>query len=110
MRLNQRRMQEAMKRLGIQQQEVDAVKVMIEGKDKNIIINNPQVVKVNLMGQETFQITGNIKEVEKEFVPSEDDISLVMEKTGKSREEVINVLKKNEGDIASTILELSKEQ
>lgn len=103
-------MQEAMKRLGIQQQEVDAVKVMIEGKDKNIIINNPQVVKVNLMGQETFQITGNIKEVEKEFVPSEDDISLVMEKTGKSREEVINVLKKNEGDIASTILELSKEQ
>ena len=110
MRLNQRRMQEAMKRLGIQQQEVDAVKVIIEGKDKNIIISNPQVVKVNLMGQDTFQITGNVEKVEKEFVPSDEDVSLIMEKTGKPKEEVIMVLKKNEGDIASTILELSKEQ
>ena len=107
MKLNQRRMQEAMRRLGIQQQEVNAEKVIIETADKMIIINSPQVVKVNLMGQETFQITGSISEESREFEPSEEDIRLVMEKTGKSREEVSKILKEENGDIASSILKLS---
>ncbi len=108
-RLNQRRMQEAMRRLGIQQQEIDAEKVIIETPDKRIIINSPQVVKVNLMGQDTFQITGNISEENREFEPSEEDIKLVVEKTGRSRDEVIKVLKETNGDIASSILKLSNE-
>ncbi len=108
-RLNQRRMQEAMRRLGIQQHEIDAEKVIIETPDKRIIINSPQVVKVNLMGQDTFQITGNISEENREFEPSEEDIKLVVEKTGRSRDEVIKVLKETDGDIASSILKLSNE-
>ncbi len=109
MRLNQRRMQEAMRRLGIQQQEIEADRVIIETPDKKIIINSPQVVKVNLMGQDTFQITGSISEESREFEPSEEDIKLVMEKTGKSKDKVVEVLKETNGDIASSILKLSDE-
>ncbi len=102
-------MQEAMRRLGIQQQEVEADRVIIETSDKRIIINSPQVVKVNLMGQDTFQITGSISEENKEFKPSEEDVKLVMEKTGKDRDKVVEVLKETNGDIASSILKLNDE-
>lgn len=61
------------------------------------------------MGQDTFQITGNISEENREFEPSEEDIKLVVEKTGRSRDEVIKVLKETNGDIASSILKLSNE-
>ncbi len=108
MRINQRKMQEAMRRLGIQQQEVPAESVIIESSDKRIIIDSPQVVKVNLMGQETFQITGAVREEPIEFKPSEEDVKLVMEKTGKSKEEVVEALKSSNGDIASAILKLSQ--
>ena len=85
-------------------ENIPAERVIIEGP-KKIVIENPQVVKINLMGQETYQIVGEAHEVEEEPF-TEEDIKMVMEQTGKSREEVVNALKKNEGDIAKTILEL----
>ena len=51
--MNPRDMQRAMKRLGIKQEEIDAREVIIRTSDKEIIIQNPQVSKVNMMGQET---------------------------------------------------------
>ena len=57
------------------------------------------------MGQETYQIVGKAKEIEQEPFTNED-VKLVMEQTGKTEEEVRQALKKNEGDIAKTILEL----
>ena len=51
-----------MKQMGIKQESLDAEKVTIKTRDKNLVIENPNVVKVNMMGQETFQITGEIRE------------------------------------------------
>jgi len=100
-----------MKQLGIKQEEIDATRVIIEKEDGKIIIDNPSVLKVNMQGQETFQISGEIREEEsqgeEETETNEKDIEMIMEKTGKSKEEVALALEKNEGDIASTILELS---
>ena len=55
-------------------------------------------------GQKTYQIIGN-PEIKDRGVP-EEDIKLVMEKTGKSREEAEKALKESNGDIAEAIMKL----
>ena len=60
--LDPKKMQAMMKQLGIAQQEIDASKVIIEKTDGNkIIIEEPSVVKIKMQGQESFQISGEIK-------------------------------------------------
>ena len=107
--MNSRQMKMAMKRMGIQQQEVDnALEVIIKCKDKQIIISDPQVSKVNMMGQQTWQITGNSREEPLDSSPeiSDEDVQTVMQQTGKGEEEVRNALEKNKGNLAETIIEL----
>ncbi len=93
-----------MKQLGIQQEEIDADRVIIESGDKKIIIEEPSVVKVKMSGQESFQISGKISE---EQGISESDIKTVMEKTSVSKEKAVDALKKSNGDLAEAILSLS---
>ena len=63
--MNPRKMQQMMKRMGIQQVEIPATEVIIKTEDKEIVITEPSVSKVNMMGQETFQVSGQINEREK---------------------------------------------
>jgi nascent polypeptide-associated complex subunit alpha len=93
-----------MKQLGIQQEEIDADRVIIEAKDKKIIIDEPSVVKVKMSGQESFQISGKISE---EGKVNEGDIKTVMEKTGCTKEKAASALKETNGDLAEAILALS---
>jgi nascent polypeptide-associated complex subunit alpha len=93
-----------LKRMMKDMEQIPAERVIIEGP-KKIVIENPQVVKINLMGQETFQIVGEAHEVE-EKPYTDEDVKMIMEQTGRSEEEIVKVLEKNEGDIAKTIIEL----
>lgn len=96
-----------MKQMGIAQEEIPALRVIIEKEDDSkIIIESPSVTKIKMQGQETFQIAGEISEESGEVEISEQDIKTVMEKTGKSEEEAKDVLEKT-GDLAEAILELS---
>ena len=106
--MNPRDVQKAMKRLGIKQEEIEANKVIIITNDKEIVINNPQVSKVNMMGQETFQIVGEPEEhpISSEPDINEDDVKTVMEQTGTREEKAKDVIEKNEGDLAKAIMEL----
>ncbi len=105
--LNPREMQKAMKRLGIKQEEIDAQEVIIRTSDKNIIIKNPHVSKVNMMGQETFQVSGEITEIESSDIDiNEDDIATVMDQTGCTREEALEALEQSSGNLAESILKL----
>ena len=101
-------MQKAMKRLGIQQEEIEATEVVIKCADKEIIISNPNVAKVNMMGQETFQVSGEITEKELSTEPtiSEEDIKTVMETAKCTKEQAEEAIKKHKGDLAAAILEL----
>ena len=54
--LNSREMLKAMKKLGIKQEDIDALEVIIRCSDKDIIVRNPEVLKVNMTGKETFQV------------------------------------------------------
>ena len=104
--MNPRKMQQMMKQLGIQQTEIPANEVIIKTSEKEIIIRNPSVSKVNMMGQETFQIVGDVEERALSTEPeiSQDDIQTVAEQTGANEEEAKEAIKANKGDLAAAIL------
>jgi nascent polypeptide-associated complex subunit alpha len=104
-------MAKAMKRMGIQQTELDAKEVIIRLEDKELVFKNPQVAKVNMMGQETFQIIGKPEErsISTEPEISEEDIQTVAEQAGVDKEKALEAIKKHKGDIAAAILELKPE-
>lgn len=106
--INPRMMKQAMKRMGIQQQEIDAVEVVIKTSDKDIVITEPQVSKVNMMGQETYQVVGNahIREKSSEAEISKDDMKTVAEQAEVSEAKAQKALKETKGDIAEAILKL----
>ena len=104
--INPKQMQRLMKQMGIKQEEISADEVIIKTNEKEIIITNPQVSKVNAMGQETFQITGNIQEREiKKEIPKED-IKTVAQQANVSEEQAKKALEKTSGDLAQAILNL----
>ena len=105
MNINPKQMQAMMKKMGISQVPIDAKRVIIECEDHNIIIDEPSVLKVNMQGQKTFQITGEEREESNQSF-SDEDVAMVVEKTGKSEEEVREFLENNAGDIALAIMEL----
>ena len=106
--MNPKKMQAMMKQLGINQEEIDANRVIIECDDKKIIIDQPSVIKINMQGQENFQISGEISEesLEDQEDRFEEDIKTIMEKTGSSKEEAAIALEKANGDLTEALLEL----
>jgi len=107
--MNPKMLQQAMKKMGIKQEEIDAEEVIIKGKEKTLIIKHPQVQKVNMMGQESFQITGQVEEHESQQEISEEDIQTIMEQAGVNEATAKEALKEHNNDIAETIIAL-KEQ
>jgi nascent polypeptide-associated complex subunit alpha len=106
--LNSRQAQAMMRKMGIKQEEIDALEVTIKTRDKEIIIQNPQVNKVNMGGQETFQIAGQAEERPLSSEPeiNEDDIKTVMDQTGSTEEKAKEAILSNQGDLARAIMEL----
>lgn len=106
--MNPRQMKQAMKKLGIQQEEVEAIEVIIKCEDKDIIISNPQVTKVNMGGQKNFQISGEEHEVEKDSRPNinDDDIQTVMEQAEVSKEKAEKAITDANYDLAEAIIKL----
>lgn len=104
-------MQKMMKRMGIQQQEIEATEVIIKTADKELVIVDPQVSKVNMMGQETLQITGEIheRELSTEAEISEEDVKTVMEQAEVGEEEARAALVNAKGDLAKAIMDLKSE-
>ena len=106
--MNPREMQKAMKRLGIKQEEIDAKMVIIKTSGSDLVIKNPHVMRVNMMGQESLQITGDIEEAANEIEISEDDISTVMEQAGCLRNEALAAIRESSGNLAEAILKLQR--
>jgi nascent polypeptide-associated complex subunit alpha len=108
--MNPRQMKQAMKRLGIQQDEIDANEVIIRCDDRDIVISNPSVVKVNMGGQKTYQISGEEEERSIETVPEldEEDIKTVMDQAEVSREKAKEAILEANYDLAEAILSLKK--
>jgi nascent polypeptide-associated complex subunit alpha len=107
MKISPRQLEKMAKRMGIQSTEVDAEEVIIKTPDREIVIHNPTVAKVNMMGQETFQVSGDVEERERHGF-SDEDVDMVAEKAGVSQEEAREALQRF-GGIAEAILGLKEE-
>ena len=106
MGMNPRQMQKMMQRMGMQQQDIEASEVIIKTKDKDLIFSNPQVSKINVMGQETYQIIGEAQERAKEAEIKDEDVKTVAEQAGVSEDEARKALEESKGDLAEAILKL----
>ena len=98
-----KKMEKMMKKLNLNVQQVEADVVVIKTKEKNIVISKPDVMIAKLMGRDVYQITGEVSE---SYHVSEEDIQIVMEKTGKDRDAVVKKLEELNNDLAKAILEL----
>jgi len=111
--LDPRALKNMMDKLGIKSREIKAVKVVIEGVDNDIVIENPQVTMIEMQGQKSFQITGNYYEREKseKVEISNEDIEFVSEQSGVSdKEKVKKAIEESKGDLAQAIILLKEKK
>jgi nascent polypeptide-associated complex subunit alpha len=111
--LDPRTIKSMLNSMGIKSEEIEAFRVTIEGAEKDIIINSPQIIAMEQNGMRIFQIMGSVEEKPKELKIEigEDDIELVREQTGIEDSEVIRkALEETNGNIAEAIMKLNKEK
>lgn len=108
LKVNPKQMERMMKRMGISMDEVDARQVVIKCADRDIVIDNPQVVKTKMQGKDSFQVTGDVRvdktEVKLEINP--EDVKMVAEQAKVSEQKATQALEKSGGDIAQAIIDL----
>jgi nascent polypeptide-associated complex subunit alpha len=101
-----------MQKMGMKMDEVpDVSAVIIKTGSKDIVINEPSVTVINMQGQTMYQIAGGrVSEAQPQppaqAVPSDADVQLVAQQTGKSVEESRKALIEAGGDLAKAILSL----
>jgi len=123
--LSPKQMARMMKKMGIEQKEVDGVKeVIIRFTDKEWVISNAQVTMIKQAGSESFQISGTKSErgiagvgatkpdespeiVKRIEIPMED-AALVASQTGVDIQVAKQALEETEGDLAAAILKLRR--
>lgn len=105
--VNPSQMKGMMKKMGISQVELPVRRVVFEMADGNLVIEDANVMRIKMQGQESFQVTGEAVEESVETFSSED-VTMVMDQTGKSEDEVKTALTESDGDIAEAIMELKE--
>ena len=104
--MNPQMMKQAMKKMGMKQEEINAHEIIIKCADKNLIIRNPEVMKITMMGQESLQITGTIEE---ETLLNHEDIQTVAQQAAVSEEKAREALEAENGDLAAAIVRLQEQ-
>lgn len=109
MKMDNRNARRMMDRLGINMKEIPNVEeVVIKTPDREMHITNASVSEVNAQGQRMFQVTGEVEEVEVERKTfSEEDILLVQQQTGVTKERAAAALEEADGEVARAILKLT---
>ncbi|TLZ44372.1 MAG: nascent polypeptide-associated complex protein [Methanobacteriota archaeon] len=116
-RANPRQMRQAMKRLGIEQEQMDDVdEVIIRTATKEYVIRDPNVTAMTAQGQKIWTVIGepivrdraDAKKPEgaKALTIPEEDVKLVAEKAGVSEDEARKALEDCGGEPAEAIIRL----
>ena len=110
--VNPRQMKQAMKKLGIKTEEIEDVdEVIIRTSSEEYVISDASVTRMEVQGQVTFQILGESKTRERTegtsgpIIP-EEDVNLVMEQTGCTKDQAIEALTECEGQPAEAIIKI----
>lgn len=108
-RSSSRRMRRMMKQMGLRMDALpDVEEVVIRGREREIIIEGPQVTIIDMRGERVYQIVGGrVREgaIKVLRIP-EEDILLVAQQAGVTLEEAKRALEAAEGDLAKAILML----
>jgi nascent polypeptide-associated complex subunit alpha len=107
MNIDPKQLKKMMEQMGIKTTEIDAKRVIIEKEDERIILEQPSVVQIEGKGERSFQIAA--KSIRTEALVSAEDIGLVMQQAGASKEDAAAALKSADGDVAEAIMKLKKE-
>lgn len=103
--MDPKKMEQMLKQLGMQMEDIKANEVIIKSEDGDIVIANPQVVKTTVRGQVIYQVSGDVKQ---EPI-SKEDVKLVMDQSGvKDEAKVIKALQEAKGDVVEAIMKLKK--
>jgi nascent polypeptide-associated complex subunit alpha len=108
-----------MKQMGMNMNEHgDINRVILQGNDREIVIEGPQVTSINVQGTKMYQIAGG-REIEMKQKPvhdskeegeilviPEEDILLVAQQANVSIEVAKRTLKECDGDLAQAIIKL----
>ena len=103
--VNPKMLQRAMKQMGVKEREIPATEVIIKTPSGDLIIRHPEVKEVEMMGQKSLQIVGNLEEVSS---LSLEDIATVVAQTGVSSDRARAALEAVNGDLAQAILSLQQ--
>lgn len=107
--INPKKMKQMMKQIGMQMEPIEDVqKLIIYTKKGNYIFDSAEVTAMTMQGITTYQVAGQVR-----FEPAvpeipDDDVKLVSEQAGVSREAAREALVSCNGDIAEAILKVSK--
>jgi nascent polypeptide-associated complex subunit alpha len=97
-----------MQKMGMKVDEIsDVSQVVIRTPAKDIVIESPNVTLVTVQGQAMYQIAvGTVSESKPQpsAGPSDDDVKLVSQQSGKSMEDSRRALAEAGGDLAKAIL------
>ena len=107
-----KQMERQMKKMGMKMEDLNGVtEVIIRFEDKELIIDNPSVSLMNVMGQETYQVEGKAREVELDYeveIPDED-VEMVANQANVSEDVARQALEECKGDLAEAIMKLAQQ-
>ncbi|WP_240148870.1 nascent polypeptide-associated complex protein [Halorubellus sp. JP-L1] len=131
--MNPRKMQQMMKQMGIDVDELDVEEVIIRTADEELYFSDAQVTKMDARGQETYQVVGSpdSREVgsgDASAIESgdgdaaagavdsdggdggipDDDVELVAMRAGVPEDQAREALEANDGDLAAAVSALEE--
>jgi len=118
-KINPKQMNRMMRQLGMNVEEIEASEVIIKTKDKEIVIKNPSVSKVEIQNQKTYQISGeeSIRDIQTPTAEGKageelktEDIKFVASQANVSEEEAKKALQESSGDIALAIMKIAQKK
>ena len=102
-----KQMERQMKKMGMKMEELEGVReVIIRFDEKELIIDNPSVSLMNVMGNETYQIDGKAREVELDYeieIPEEDITDYIKGNITSVNDEFIPIIEKGLQEYADNV-------
>ena len=112
-KISPREARRMMQRMGLSMSPIEVEEVILRAKDREIVIERPDVSVLEVQGQKIFQISGGKireKPYERKITIPDEDVHLVAQQANVSLEEARAALEQTGGDLAQAILLLSQKQ
>lgn len=121
--LNPRKMQQMMKQMGIDIEEIDAEEIIIRTGEEELVFHDAEVQRMDAQGQATYTITGEPEtrsvgdteeatplgdgsDTESAGAIPDSDVEIVAQRTGASEDEAREALNEENGDLAAAVSRL----